>query len=168
MKIADKDGKLVITDFSEEEAYEIACNIEKEGIRFYKKLKDEQTNDKIIETLEVMVKEEVNHLKFFEFARSELQEALDEEIEDNGLLMSMDFGIFPSLENIGSAGEDIKGKGSNRALKLGIAVENKAIAFYTECKKKIGSESTKKGLDRIITEEVKHKTLFEEMLQRIS
>ena len=37
MKIVEQDGKLAITDFNEEEAYEIACNIEKEGIKFYKK-----------------------------------------------------------------------------------------------------------------------------------
>ncbi len=48
MKIADQAGKLVITDFNEEEAYKIACNIEREGIRFYKKLMDKQTNAKII------------------------------------------------------------------------------------------------------------------------
>ncbi len=166
MKIIDKDGKLMIADFNEEEAYEIACNIEKEGIRFYKKLKDKQTDDKIIEILDFMVKDEVNHLKFFESVRSQLQEQLDVEVEDNDLITSMDFGIFQPYEGMENLDEIIID--SKRALRLGSVVENKAIAFYSECREKVSSESTKKQLNKIIEEEQRHKTLFEEMLKKIS
>ncbi len=166
MKIADKEGKLVIMDFNEEEAYEIACNIEKEGIRFYKRLKDNQTDADIIEMLDFMVKDEEEHLKFFEKARNQVQEQLDEETEDNDLIMSMNFGIFQPYEGIENIEEIITD--SKKALKLGVLSENKAIAFYTECKQKVTDEATKKGLENIIEEENKHKLLFEEMLKRLN
>ena len=166
MKILEQNGKLTIMDFSEEEAYEIACNIEKEGIKFYKKLRDKQTDAKIIEMLDFMLKDEENHLNFFESTRAELQERLDVEMEDNELIMSMDFGIFQPYESIENIEEVITD--SKRALKLGAIVENKAIAFYAECKEKVSSETTKKEIEKIIAEEIKHKTLFEEMLGKIA
>lgn len=100
MKIVDQDGKLVVTDFNEEEAYQIACNIEKEGIRFYKKLKTKQTDAKVREMLDFMINDEEKHLKFFESARNELQKQMDVEVEANDLIMSMDFGIFQPYESI--------------------------------------------------------------------
>lgn len=53
-------------------------------------------------------------------------------------------------------------------MKLGAVVENKAIAFYTECKKQISRGSVKREINKIILEEIKHKALFEEMIKRIS
>ncbi len=110
-----------------------------------------------------MVKDEVNYLKFFESVCSELQETLDEAIEDNEFLGSMNFGIFQpykSIENLDQAITD-----SLRALKLGVAIEDKSIAFYSQCKEKISSGSTKKEFDKIIAQEKKHKTMFEEKIK---
>ncbi len=38
MKIEEREGKLVIVDFNELEAYKVASKIEKDGIRFYDNL----------------------------------------------------------------------------------------------------------------------------------
>lgn len=166
MKITEVDGKLAITDFSEEEAYEIACNIEKEGLRFYNKLKETHTDAKIVEILNVMLKDEAEHLKFFESAREQLQETLEQETEDNDLIMSMNFGIFKPYEDIENLNEVISD--GKKALKLGALVENRAIDFYRQCREKVSSESTKRELDKIISEEIKHRDLFEQVKNKIS
>jgi len=159
MRIEEKEGKLIITDFDELEAYEIASAIEKEGIRFYTELKNQQKDNNVKEMLEFMVQDEKNHLKFFESARIDLEAKLERPDEDNDLAGSMNFGIFQpykSIENLNDVINDNK-----KALKLGLVSEKKAINFYHECKNRVSSQETKKELEKIIFEERKHKALFE-------
>ena len=166
MKIEDKEGKLVITDFDEVEAYEIASAIEKEGIRFYTELKNQQKDNNVKEMLEFMVQDEKNHLKFFEAALVDLEAKLERPDEDNDLVGSMNFGIFQPYESIENLNDVIND--NKKALKLGLVSEEKAINFYHECKNKVSSQETKKELDKIISEEQKHKALFEKKLQELS
>lgn len=166
MKIKEHEGKLVITDFDEIEAYEIASTIEKEGIRFYVKLKNQQKDAGIRQMLEFMVQDERKHLKFFESALDNLKAKLERDDEDNDLVTSFDFGIFQpyaSMENLKDIISDNK-----KILKLGLASEKRAIDFYSECKNKVNSETTKKELEKIISEENRHKSLFEKMIQELT
>jgi rubrerythrin len=54
---------------------------------------------------------------------------------------------------------------SKKAFKLGVAIEDKSIQFYQACKNSIIAEDTKRELDSIISEEKKHKALFESLLE---
>ena len=76
----------------------------------------------------------------------------------------MDFGIFKpykDVEELENIVTDI-----DRALKLGIIVEDKSIQFYKLCFNNISSEKAKKELEFIIKEEKKHKSLLQSILNK--
>ena len=163
MKIEEKDGKLVITDFSEMEVYRIACTVEREGIHFYEKLRECVNTFKSQEALELLITEERRHLKFFQERLYELRRAQDEGVsEEEDLISSMDFGVFQPFSRMSQtckAVEDVK-----KAFSLAVTVEDKSINLYEECKARVSSEDVKKELTAIIEEEKKHKDLFRRFL----
>lgn len=159
MKIKEENGRLVITDFDEIEAYRIACAIEKDGIKFYQKMLGCVHSFEAQHTLEVLIGEEKKHLKFFEECLYRLRETKEDLSEENDLLSSMDFGIFQPYESIDEMCdivEDLK-----KAINLGIIIEKKSIDFYEICKKSISSPEVKKELELIIGQEHQHKELLE-------
>ena len=162
MKIEEKEGHLIITNFNELEAYEIACRIEKDGRSFYEELLKKTLNQPLKETLEFLIKDEENHLKFFEAQIVRLRTQQDKDQEENDLLNSLDYGVFSLYQSA----EQIEAIINNprKVLSLGLAVEKKSIDFYEKCKEKVFSLNTKVELQRIIDEEKKHRALFEKML----
>jgi len=165
MKIEEKDGQFIITDFNEKEAYAIACKIEKDGKDFYQKLSDNEQDPGVKEALGFLISDEENHLKFFESALDSLRAQETEDDEEDDLLESLDYGIFKpydTIEHLEEVVNDFK-----KALKLGLIVEKKAVEFYEKCKESVTSDLTKRELERIIQEEKKHQQIFENMLQKL-
>lgn len=162
MKIEEKSGKLIISEFDPRETYKIALKIEKDGISFYQKLLDKVDEPKAKEALKFLLNQEDKHLKFFQDCMYKIKEAEEDNFEEDNLLSSLDFGVFWPYQKI----EDLDSilTNSKKAFKLGVAIEDKAIQFYQACKDKIKIEKTKKELDNIIEEEKKHKALFESLL----
>jgi len=165
MKIEEKNGQLVIVDFNEVEAYKISCKVEKDGISFYRKLKDKVDKPEVKETLDFLIGEENRHLKFFQDCLYEAREKKDDYFEDDDLLSYMDFGVFQPYKNINEL-ENILSD-LNKALRLGMVVEDKSIKFYQLCRDSVSSEETRKELSNIIEEETKHKKLLESIINRI-
>ncbi len=162
MKIQDREDKLVIVDFDEFEAYRIACKIEKDGLRFYEKFGSRVENSKVRQTLEFLLGEERKHLQFFEDSLSRVRRDKEDTAEDNDLLTSMDFGIFQPYQSIAEL-EDIVGD-IPKALRLGIAIEDKSIKFYQACHQNISTDKAKAELALIIEEEKRHKDLLDTLL----
>lgn len=158
MKIEEINGKLVITDFNEFEAYRIACKIEEDGIRFYKKLFGFIDNHGVKETLEFLLAEEHKHLLFFQKCLSALRESSEDPSEYNDLLTSMDYGIFDLKLKLDASENFIKG--IKEALGIGIRIEDRSIEFYQACMNAIHHKAPKKELKNIIEEEKKHKKLL--------
>lgn len=71
-------------------------------------------------------------------------------------------GRWQSLQQVPDPEKLITDK--KRVYGLGILLEDKAIKFYEECRKKVTAAGAKKGLKVIIMEEQKHKALFEKLL----
>lgn len=163
MKIEEKADKLIITDFSDLEAYKIAVTIEKNGIFFYEKLAAQQIGEKDKETILFLLGEERKHLKFFETLLNKVRSE-KESNEDEDLLESFDYGIFWPYENM----EDVPGivQDKAKALKLAALVENKSVEFYSKCRENVSAQETKRELEKIIEEEKKHKALFAAMLEK--
>ncbi|MBI4845586.1 MAG: hypothetical protein HY810_03815 [Candidatus Omnitrophica bacterium] len=161
MKIEDRKGELVITDFAEQEVYQIASKIEKDGIWFYQKVMEKVKNEYAREILKVLIDEEKKHLKLFEEFLSIAREHGSDDNEDNDLLDSMDYGIFQPFQGMPNIGELIVN--TDKALKLAVIAEEKSIKFYSACLGKISSKKTIMGLTAVIEEEKKHKALFEKM-----
>lgn len=147
MRIEEKEGNLVITDFNELEAYKIACKIEADGIDFYKSK----------EVFNFLLAEEQKHLKLFNELLFKLKEGREDSFEGDDLLSTIDYGIFMPVKKINSPRE---------ALQLGIIIEDRSIKFYEFCKDRVSSNTAKKEISNIISEEHKHKELLEEMLKK--
>ncbi|MCF7908478.1 MAG: ferritin family protein [Candidatus Omnitrophica bacterium] len=165
MKIEEKNDKLVITDFTEFEAYRIAEKIEKDGVDFYKRLAAKVVELQVKSTLELLVSEEVRHLRIFEYLLSEVRKNGEDISEDNDLLSSIDFGIFQGLKRQEELEKIITD--TKKAIELAVVIESKTVAFYEFCKNSVSAEKVKKELDRIISEEKNHRGLLQDLLKSI-
>jgi len=101
MKIEDKEGKLVVVDFDEFEAYRIAVKVEYDGIRFYDVFALSVDDPELKRVVGVLLAEERKHLAFFEGCIDRLRREKDDLSEDDSLLNSMDFGIFEPYQSMG-------------------------------------------------------------------
>jgi rubrerythrin len=165
MRIEEKAGELVITDFDEIETYKIACRIETDGIHFYKRLLDNTKDEKAKTALAMLLTEEEEHLRSFESLLLEARERQEDKSEEEDLLEGIDYGIFQPYESMDQLSKVLDTP--SKVLKLGVIVEDKGIKFYETCKEHVINEETKKALSKIIDEEYKHKKLFEDMLSKI-
>jgi rubrerythrin len=158
MKIKDTGEGIKIYDFNTVEALKIARKLEKEGIRFYETLLEKTENPTVKEAFRYLRDEETDHLRLFEkLLEREDSDALDDDGED--MLDSIDDGVFALPQ-----GEDWAAD-FDTALKLGIAVEKRSLAFYLEVVKYTESEEGKKTLKNIIAEERKHWEELKRFLQ---
>ncbi|MBD3264597.1 MAG: hypothetical protein GF375_05815 [Candidatus Omnitrophica bacterium] len=164
MRIEERDGKFVITSFDEIEAYKIACNIEKEGIHFYKKIAEKSYDAGIREVLDFLIEEELKHLKFFENRLYDLRQDEDDYAENNDLIESLDLGIFQPYKSMDDLEKVLLQK--SKALSLGIRVEQRSISFYKACKDKVSVPEVKEELENIIGEEEKHKEKLKNLLTK--
>ncbi len=167
MRVEEVKGELVIVDFDEMEAYKIACKIEKDGIEFYQRLLSKLTpeNDKAKKILSFLLNEEYEHLKFFEESLFRLRQKKEEDSEDEDILTSMDYGIFSAYQNIKELQAILDEPA--KALRLGIAIEEKSIKFYECCRGHVTSGEVKQELAVIIDEEAKHKEVLADMVSHM-
>lgn len=164
MKIKEKNGNFIIVDFTEAEAYKIACKIEEDGVHFYKKLLEKSVDKKVKDAVSFMLKEEEDHLKYFTESLFSKEEKEEESFEGDDLLSSMDYGIFQPYQNLDELERIIKDP--QKALKLGILIENNSIRFYETCREEVKDSRAKKELENIIEEENKHKKILQDMLKK--
>jgi rubrerythrin len=160
MRIEEKEGKLVIVDFSEIEAYKIAAKIEKDGLAFYRHLND-LLSPHVKTAMKFLIDEEQKHLQFFENCISGLRSVSEDLSEDNDLLESMDYGIF--IDDNALADVAKGARSPKKALALGVVMEERSIAFYRECKSRIASVKTQQTLESIIQEEERHRQILQTM-----
>jgi rubrerythrin len=167
MRIEEKDGMLVITDFDELEAYKIAHKIEQDGVRFYERLLSVLSDKVDRQALGFLAQKEREHARFFHKELLDLKERKEDSFEEDDLLSELEYGIF---EPYGGQLEDI-GKLLDtpaKALKLGLAIENRAIDFYSQCMQRVSSPAAKEAIANIIDEEREHKRVIEGMIARAS
>lgn len=164
MKIQEKNGQLQIVDFNELDAYKIASKIEKDGISFYQNLVNGLKDKGAKEKIQYLLREEKQHLSFFEGCLSKVGENTEDGFEDDDLLSYMDYGIFQPYEHMSQMKDIIDDV--DKALDIGIIVEDRTVKFYQACKDKVASKPTQKELQNIINEEEKHKELLLNMLSK--
>jgi len=165
MRIEEKSGDLVITDFNEREAFTIASKIERDGIHFYEKLAERVTSKRVRDTLNVLAIQEHDHIEFFEGELFKLRDQEHDPFEEDDLLTSIDYGIFQPYQSIEELEKVLDAP--RKALHMGIVIEEKSIRFYESCSGRVSSRGTKAGLVRIIEEEREHKRLLEDMLDNL-
>lgn len=165
MRIEELDGRFEVVDFTEFEGYRIACAIEKDGQRFYEKLLAKITKPELKEVFEYLIREEKEHVKFFENCLDELRKDNEDLTEDDDLLSSIDFGIFHPFKDETELEEIIND--IQKVLSIGIVIENKTISFYKACMENISNDNAKNELASIIAEETKHKNKLLEISETL-
>jgi rubrerythrin len=165
MKIEEKDGKFVITDFNEAEAYKIASKVEQDGIDFYTKVLTEATDPQVKEKMNYLINEEKKHLKFFQQRLFEISKDKSSGFEEDNLLGYMDYQVFKPFRDAKDLPENIKD--AKTALNLGVIAETSSINFYLSLRDQVTSPEAKNQLFVIIEEEKSHRELFEQLLAQL-
>jgi rubrerythrin len=165
MKIEEKDGSFIITDFNESEAYKIASKIEEDGISFYSQVLAQTQNPQVKEKVQYLLEEEKKHLKFFQKRLYEISESKCDANDEDNLLSYMEYEVFKPFREAKDLPESIKD--AKTALNIGIIAENSSINFYLALKEQVSSFETKEELAQIIEEEKRHREIFERLLSEL-
>lgn len=152
-------------DFNADEIFEMAEQIERNGVKFYEtaaKEIDEADNKKLLEELADMEKK---HEKIFAAMKAELagqeKAATVFDPDDEGvqyLRALADIRVFYE--------KDIDLSSMKSILKDAITAEKDSIVFYLGMKELVTEKAGKARLDDIIREEMKHITLLANRLAR--
>ena len=163
MKIVQENQDVVISDFNEVEALQLARKIEDEGIKFYLKAAEIVENPEVKKAFKELAKEEEKHVSLFSGMLEKIIKEKNLEIEANSgaeerffdFIDPKIFGEIFELEKIvNNINTDIN------AVELGEDAEVNSINFYKALLKNTESEESKKIIKDIIKEEQKHlKTL---------
>ena len=162
MRIEEKNGTLSVVDFDAFDALRIACEIEKDGVWLYEKIKNSIKDEQIKRAFEFLIGEEKKHLSLFEDLVAQLRTTQDDVNEEDDLLSSMDFGIFQPYQSLAELENIVTSP--TKALRLGVLVEDKSIQFYQACSQKVSDAGSQTELVGIIGEEKKHKALLQKIL----
>ncbi|MDP2938622.1 MAG: ferritin family protein [Candidatus Omnitrophota bacterium] len=164
MKIDYLEGKIRITDFNSIEAYKIARKIESEGIEFYGKLLKQNFDEATNEIMKFLLLEEKAHLKLFEEKLLEAKQNLDDGFEEDSIFDYVDTKVFYPFNAVASLNEALTNK--EKAIRLGVKIENNSISFYEACLLNTKEQQTKKDLRWLIGEENKHLLKLQGLLKK--
>jgi rubrerythrin len=154
-------------DFSADEIFEIAEEIERNGAKFYRKIAQKVTNPYKKQLLNDLASMEDDHEKTFKSLRSKLtldekiQTTFDPEGESERYLRALaDTRIFYEKKVDTNSMEDI--------LKSAITTEKDSIVFYLGIKDVVPEHLGKQKLDEIIREEMNHISLLSKELLELN
>lgn len=151
MQIDYAQEEIKISDFNAHECFRIARKIELESVALYRKLAEKLAGSPIGKTIETLLEEERAHLRTVET----LLEKTEREPRDGDLLVDyMDSHVVSPLYEQ----DDLDAILCNRAeaIRLGLSVEKRALAFYTALLESTTDPGGREALEGIIEEERKH------------
>jgi rubrerythrin len=163
MKVDFSGDEIEIFDFDELEAYKIARKLEEDGLYYYSRMKEEVLKPEIRAVIELLLAEERKHLHNFEDKIEELvheQKVLDEE---ETLPEIVDSHVMDVLKDSKRVADILCNP--QEALRLGIAVEKRTIAFYQTLQKNTSDNAGKEALSTLIEEEKQHISKLEGLLR---
>ncbi|MCK9554757.1 ferritin family protein [bacterium] len=152
--IKNEEGKIEIADFDIIQAYKIAVNLEKEGIKFYAGILNSSDDNKITEEIKLLLEQEKEHLKFFETEMAKELKTRRDNFEEDDIVNYMDSGIFSAYNALKERSDILKSP--FEVLGFGLMIENDSIAFYRTLRENTDDSGCIAALDRIINEENKH------------
>ncbi|TCO77984.1 ferritin family protein [Marinisporobacter balticus] len=163
-----------INNFSELEILKIAKGTEEAGYTFYKKAAEKFNDEDIKKMFEYLAAEEMDHVKTFQriydqvaekLAGKDLEEYLYDETTSAYLRAISETAVFNTN---GLTNHKIDQTHSVKdALLIGLQAEKDAILFYEAVSKNTKLEMTRKVLDRLIKEEMKHLHKFKSLLDEL-
>jgi len=160
MKVEYRGDEVVISDFSQLEAYKMARRLEMEGINFYNLLKSASRDPGTKAAIDALLAEEHKHLKFFEAKAEELAGPF----EEDSVVDEVDTGVFSSLGEPGYLSVVVNDR--VKAIELGVLFENRSASFFEACMASASDLSAKGAFSDVIKEERGHAESLKELLRR--
>jgi rubrerythrin len=154
MKVDFSTDEIKIFDFDELEAFRIARKLERDGVYFYARMRDEVLTPEIRDVIDMLISDERNHLSLFEEKVADLcreQKVLD---EDETLADIVDSHVMDTLKDSEQVANILCDP--QEALRLGISTEKRSISFYSNLLQNTRDESGRDALANIISEEEEH------------
>lgn len=146
-------------NFNADEIFEAACQIERNGAKFYRLAAEQSQELQTNQLLLSLAKMEENHEKIFTEMRANLTEeertatVFDPEQEQILYLQEMVKGeVFGQKASL----EDLAGKTMPEILKIAVGLEKDSVIFYLGIKEAIPERLGRHRINDIIKEEVKH------------
>ncbi len=161
---------MVIRYLNDDEAFKVAINLEREGLKFYTGVAKNTKDEKRRRVFLKLAEDEKVHLELFKKLDEESPSGpvgRPKEIDDEILtyLNSLiDTGVFKRAKE---RPRDLKSLKDVDALQVGIQAEKDSILFYQEAHKNSVTPSGKKAFKRLIGEEKKHLIILTERLREL-
>ena len=154
MKVDFSGDEIKLFDFDELEAYRIARKMERDGVYYYTRMREEIQQPEIVEVVDMLIGDEKKHLSLFEAKIEEICHELEMVDDDETLADIIDSGALDVLKDP----EQVAGilRNPQEALRLGISAETRSISFYSELIQNTQDESGSAALSEIIAEEEEH------------
>ncbi len=152
---------MVMELLNELEVLEIAKGIEETGYNFYKKSAESFEGEEIKEIFEYLAMEEQEHIKTFERVKDKVVNILGDnkpECFEESISAYLNAISETAVFNVnGITANSIDSiKSPREALLIGLQAEKDSILFYEIVLANTKEDMTKKVLERLIKEEVKH------------
>jgi len=164
MKVDFSGDEIKIYDFNELEAYKIARKLEQDGIYYYSRMKEEVLKPKIREVVEMLLGDERKHLGLFEEKIIEFSRKNRDPDDEETLPDIVDSHVMDILKDSSRVADILCNP--QEALRLGIAIESRSIAFYGTLLAKAQDESGRKAIQELIREEREHLKKLEGLLRK--
>lgn len=156
-----------MNEFNAEEVLEIACQIERNGVRFYRRAAELVSSPEARKMLGILASMEVEHEKFFNGLRgdNDLLDSLSLETEGEAVkyLKAIAVGkVFPpDADPSSELADDVT---LTQVLRKAIEMEMASIAFYQGIREVLPAGVGGGKVEHIIREEMRHVTMLTEKL----
>lgn len=155
---------------SEKEAYDVAMNLEEEGVRFYEACAELSVNAESRHIFLQLAGDEREHFDIFKKLQGELGVAGNKTVGNNEevrlfLANLVKPGIFYDLKHIPRA--SIASLSEYEVVHIGIQTEKDSILFYTEAWHSSTNSKSKRTFKKILLEERRHLNILIERLMSL-
>ena len=164
MKVDFSGDELKIFDFDELEAYRIARNLERDGVFYYTRMKEEMLAPGVREVIEMLIIDEKRHLDVLEEKVAEICRERDLVDEDETLADIIDSHVMDTLKDSDMVTNILCNP--QEAIRLGMSTEKRSIAFYSELLASTQDDSGKSALEELIREEQEHLDKLKGLLRK--
>ena len=155
--------------FNAEEVFEMAEEIESNGMKFYRQAAEKATDESVKKLLFDMSSMEAKHLKIFKEMREQLsdeeKEASTYDPDNEATLYLQTMADARGWEGLVSPGKELTGQESPREIfEIALNSEKESVVFYFGLKSMVPESAGKDKVEKIILEELAHiSTLLEHL-----
>jgi len=158
----DKNGTIVIFDFSPVQVFKVAVRMEEDGIRFYedlaKKVKDQEARHEV----GFLIQEEREHLKTFQKYLDAVKSGADDAFEEDDIVQYVSSKVFDTSQELQEAS---RMDHRHTAVEEALNMERRSIVFYEACLSRTSDPRAKGAFAKILSEEREHLKKFGELLR---